>query len=52
MKEPAGRPKKEKETKEIREVLCNFHDVHEVVKYDGFDERSYVVINVLMKIFQ
>ena len=34
--------KREKETKEIIEALYNFHDLHVMVKYEGFYERSYV----------
>lgn len=40
MKSPVRGPKTEKETKEIMEVLYNFHDLHAMVKYEKFHERS------------
>ena len=33
VKKPVGRPKRAKETNEIMEVLHNFHDLYEMVKY-------------------
>ena len=42
MKKPVGRPKIDKETKEIMEMLYNFHGLLETVKYEKFCERSYI----------
>ena len=33
---------KKKKTKEIMGALYNIHDLHEMVKYEEFYERSYV----------
>ena len=52
VKKTCRKTEKRERTKEIMEVLCNFHDLYEVVKYKESDKRSYVVINVLMQIFQ
>ena len=34
--------KREKKTKEIMELLYNFHDLREMVKHEKFYERSYI----------
>ena len=42
VKKPVGQPKREKETKEIIEVLYNSHDLHQMVKYEKLYEGCYV----------
>ena len=42
VKKPAERPKREKETEDVMEVLYHFHDLHEMVNYEEYYQRSSV----------